>query len=76
MEEQFIEDFMFKKKDFSENALDKGEYELCTFINCNFSNSNLSQIRFIDCKFYECNLSTANIFQTGFQNALLKNVKC
>ena len=75
MEEQFIEEKTFERKDFSENGLKKGEYELCTFLNCNFSNSDLSKIRFIDCEFYDCNLSSAHILQTGFQNVLFKDCK-
>ncbi|WP_108801942.1 pentapeptide repeat-containing protein [Aquimarina sp. Aq107] len=75
MKEQFIEEKTFDRKDFSEIPLEKGEYELCVFLNCNFSNSDLSHIRFVDCEFHNCNLSTANIFQTGFQNVLFKDCK-
>ncbi|MCK8481689.1 pentapeptide repeat-containing protein [Psychroserpens algicola] len=75
MEEQFVEEKTFERKDFSQTGIEKGEYDLCVFINCNFSNSDLSKIRFIDCEFYDCNLSTANIFQSGFQNALFKDCK-
>ncbi|WP_372752687.1 pentapeptide repeat-containing protein [Mariniflexile sp.] len=75
MEEQYIVEKTFNKKDFSEHRLEKGEYEVCVFLNCNFSNSDVSQIRFIDCEFYDCNLSTANIFQTGFQNVFFKDCK-
>ena len=75
MEEQFIAEKSFERKDFSENGLEKGEYELCVFSNCNFSESDLSNIRFMDCEFYDCNLSSANVFQTGFQNILFKDCK-
>lgn len=75
MEEQFIEEKTFKKIDFSVNALDKGEYELCVFLNCNFANADLSKVRFIDCEFYDCNLSSSHILQTGFQNVLFKDCK-
>ncbi|MEO9952202.1 MULTISPECIES: pentapeptide repeat-containing protein [Nonlabens] len=75
MNEQFIEDKIFKRKDFSEIGLEKGDYESCTFLNCNFSNSDLSNICFIDCEFYDCNLSSAHTLQTGIQNILFKNCK-
>ncbi len=75
MNHNFIEEKTFTKIDFSENALEKGDYELCTFINCDFSNSDLSIIRFMECEFHECNLSSTNIYQTGFQDVLFESCK-
>ena len=55
--------------------MDKREYEMCVFSNCDFSNANLAQSIFIDCEFYNCNLSTVTVLETGFQNILFKDCK-
>jgi len=53
---EFIVDKVFEQKDFVENGLSLGEYEACTFSNCNFANSVLSKLKFIACTFSECDL--------------------
>jgi len=75
MQYQVIEDQEFNKVDYTKIALQKGEYELCTFIGCNFSNSELSKIKFIECEFVGCNLSSANIFGTSFQEVKFEECK-
>ena len=67
MEEQFIEDQSFKGIDFTSTPLQAGQYEACTFTDCNFLNADLSRIRCIDCNFLDCNLSTAKLIETSFQ---------
>jgi hypothetical protein len=37
MAQVFIEEKIFDKIDFNQNPLSKGEYEYCTFINCDLS---------------------------------------
>ena len=74
-EQQFIEEKAFERKDYLESRLEKGDYELCTFSNCNFSNSDLSKIRFIECEFNDCNLSSVNLHETRFQDVIFKNCK-
>lgn len=49
--EDYIEDKEFDKLNFTEKPLRKGEYEYCTFLNCDFSNSDLNQIIFSECEF-------------------------
>jgi len=75
MQYQIIEDQEFNKVDYTKIALQKGEYELCTFTGCNFSNSEISKIKFIECEFVGCNLSSVNIFGTSFQEVKFENCK-
>lgn len=65
----YIQEKTFEKKDFSTDHLEKGEYEDCIFINCNFSGVNVSTYKFIDCEFHHCDISLVKIENTGFQNA-------
>lgn len=75
MSKTYIEEKTFEKIDFTIHALPKGDYENCTFLNCNLSNADLSNITFIDCHFTNCNLSLANLSRTGFQNIKFKDCK-
>lgn len=70
-----IEEVTFEKEDYSIESLERGDYELCTFINCNFANSDLSNIRFIDCEFHDCNLSAVKLGGTGLQDVRFNNCK-
>ena len=70
-----IEDETFEKQDFTKNRLPQGDYEYCTFLNCNFSQSFLNGIRFLECEFIDCNLSSANITGTAFQDVKFKDCK-
>ncbi len=76
MKEAYILDENFENTDFTQQFLEKGEYENCTFRNCNFEYSDLSGISFSDCDFIGCNLSMAKLTSTAFRNAFSKNVKC
>ena len=67
MSKIYFEDKIFDGIDFSETALEQGEYENCTFKNCLFSNTDLLNIHFADCTFKDCNLSMAKIAQTAFK---------
>lgn len=75
MDTHYIEDKTFDKKDFSVTALQKGTYENCQFINCNFSNATLSYLSFTDCQFTGCNLSMAKTTKTAFTDVLFKDCK-
>jgi len=66
----------FEKLDFTEMPLDKGEYEACSFTNCNFSGVDLSHITFSESVFVGCNLSMAKIYKsTGFKTVKFKQCK-
>jgi len=71
----FVEETTFEKEDFNLENLERGDYELCTFMNCNFANSDLSNTRFVDCEFQDCNLSATKIGGTGLQDVRFNNCK-
>lgn len=64
----------FFNVDFTE-SFEKGEYDNCTFINCNLEGTVLSGSRLINCSFQECNLSNAKIEETSFQHVSFNNCK-
>ncbi len=70
-----IEDEVFDKQDFTKKRLPKGDYEYCTFLNCNFSEGSLSEVRFLECEFVDCNISSTNITNTAFQDVKFKDCK-
>lgn len=66
----------FTEKDFSGiETIETGEYEDCTFKNCNFSNADLTDINFAECTFEQCDLSMAKIVNTIFRDAKFENCK-
>jgi len=75
MNDNYIENFTFKGKDYTKNGIPKGEYDNCTFINCNFSNLHLSNIEFIECDFEDCNFSNSNIKNTSFKEVIFSTCK-
>ena len=68
MDENLIQDKTFDQKNFTQNPLAKGEYENCSFIECNFSNADIEDIRFLECEFKNCNLSSAKLRGTAFRD--------
>jgi fluoroquinolone resistance protein len=75
MEQVYIENKIFDKNDFVQSPLAPGEYENCTFLNCDFSNSDLSNILFIECEFVDCNLSLVKLIKTVFRDVKFKGNK-
>lgn len=75
METTYIQDKKFEKIDFTTNEFTKGDYENCSFINCNFSYMELSKINFTECLFISCNLSLAKLAQTSFRDIQFKDSK-
>ena len=75
MERIFIEEKIFEKNDFTHTPLLKGEYEYCTFLNCNFSSSDLTDITFLECEFVGCNLSLIKPANTAFRDVKFKDNK-
>jgi uncharacterized protein YjbI with pentapeptide repeats len=73
MEEAYILDQTFENTDFSQ--FQKGEYENCTFRNCNFEYADLSFFNFNDCEFIGCNLSMAKLLSTAFRDVVFKECK-
>lgn len=56
-------------------TLQRGEYENCTFINCELSESDFTALKFIDCTFEGCNLSMIKLAGTAFQDVTFKDSK-
>ncbi len=75
MEPNYTVEQSFEKINFTKDPLAKGEYECCTFVNCNFEEADISEITFIETEFIDCNFSNANITNTSFQDVVFKNCK-
>lgn len=72
--ENYIENKVFEKINYSEKELPKGEYDNCSFVDCTFSNSDLSNIPFIECKFNNCDFSMAKVKGTALKD--VKFIRC
>jgi fluoroquinolone resistance protein len=73
MDKTYFTDQVYEKKALS--AFEKGEYENCKFIDCDFSQGNLAAFSFMDCHFINCNLSSAKISKTAFKSVVFKHCK-
>lgn len=69
------EDRHIEKIDFATSPLPAGEYEGCTFVDCNFSNADLRAFTFSECEFIECNFSVCKTENTAFKNVRFKHCK-
>ncbi|KAB1064907.1 pentapeptide repeat-containing protein [Salibacter halophilus] len=72
---KYIEGEVFEGTDFSNQFLEKAEYEFCTFTNCNFSHTDLSGSKFIECSFTDCNFSNAVLKNASFQDLTFSKCK-
>lgn len=70
----FTHDRTFEKEDFTHD-FPGGEYENCTFRNCNMMEADLSGARFTDCRFEGCDMSLAVLQGVIFNNAFFKDCK-
>ncbi len=75
MERKYIEEKTFDETDFTKDAPATGDYESCSFVNCNFYNADLSEIHFIDCEFTGCNMSLVKLSKTAFRDIQFKDCK-
>ncbi|NJR32918.1 MAG: pentapeptide repeat-containing protein [Chamaesiphon sp. CSU_1_12] len=75
MAQIFVEEETFDKIDFTQNPLGKGEYEYCTFLNCNLAYADLSKLKFLECEFTGCNLSLVKLTQTALRDVTFKDCK-
>jgi fluoroquinolone resistance protein len=75
MEQAYNHDKTFDRNDFIQTPLAKGEYENCSFKNCNFADNDLSNFKFTDCEFIGCNLSLAKLHKTSLQDIKFKDCK-
>lgn len=75
MESAYVTDQIFNSIDYSEQKLNKKEYEYCTFRNCEFSKAKIFNSRFLETEFIDCNFSNANLSQSSFQKVSFNNCK-
>src|SRR6218665_1540679 len=68
MAKALFEDKTFDKINFTEQPLEKGDYESCEFINCQFAGVDLSQVNFASCTFRGCNMSMAKMTKTAMRD--------
>lgn len=71
----YIAEKEFEHQDFSTSPLEVGEYEACSFFNCNFQDANLSGYQFTDCIFHDCNLSNSQLNNTYMQTVKFEKCK-
>src|ERR1035438_829251 len=71
----YIEEKTFDKENFTKEFLSIGEYDHCSFINCDFSSSDFSISTFYKCKFEDCNMSLVKLKNTTFNEVHFKNCK-
>ncbi|NQY06051.1 MAG: pentapeptide repeat-containing protein [Flavobacteriaceae bacterium] len=63
-------------KEFTNKSdLPLGEYDECTFIQCNFSGKELSHSEFLNCEFIDCDLSNVKLIQAAFREVSFENCK-
>lgn len=70
-----VENAKFEKQQYTQEALKKGEYDTCTFLNCVFSETDLSNIAFTECEFYNCDFSNAKVKNTVFNDVVFSECK-
>lgn len=70
-----IMDYICDKEFDKINLLEKGEYENCRFVNCNFAEADFSEFMFVNCHFTSSNLSLVKTMKTAFQNVIFKDCK-
>ncbi len=75
MDLNFISDKTFSGNSYTSESLPKGEYDNCTFVNCDFSESYLSNISFLECEFIDCNLSMVKTKDTALKDVVFNNCK-
>jgi fluoroquinolone resistance protein len=75
MRQDYYEQQLFTKQDYSEFPLPKGEYDTCNFRDCNFSGSDLTGIRFVDCTFHGCDLSNLKVSGSSIHETVFKDCK-
>jgi len=69
-----MEEF-FEQKFSQLSALKKGDYDSCSFTQCDLPSADLSGFRFLNCEFDSCNLSNVQLNNTAFQEVYFKQCK-
>jgi len=72
---ELFDNIEFENKDFTSESIELGEYEDCSFVNCNFSQVDLSNFMFINCIFTGSNLSLVKLINTVVREVVFKECK-
>jgi uncharacterized protein YjbI with pentapeptide repeats len=64
---EYLFEKTFENQIFGKEALNRTEYESCSFINCTFSGCNFIGVTFIECVFDKCNFNNAQVNHTAFR---------
>ena len=75
MEQIYIENEIFKKKNYSQEMLLPGEYDSCHFIDCNFSRGNFAGYVFVETTLENCDFSLSHFQGTTFREVNFINCK-
>ena len=70
-----IENEKFENIDFQIDGFKAGEYENCSFLNCNFHGVDISNSIFVDSEFIDCNLSLIKTHKVVFRDVQFKGCK-
>lgn len=65
---QIIEDKTFTKATIEEIRTQGGQFEYCSFVQCDLRTAHLSNLIFIDCSFKDCYMANCSLQNTGLQN--------
>ena len=71
----FYDDQDFVSIDFTLQPFKKGEYDNCTFTDCNFENLHISNTSFLECTFIECNLTNVKFGGTTLNQVTFESCK-
>lgn len=65
----------FKGVDYTKISIVKGEYDSCSFVDCNFDSIHASNIQFLECEFINCNFSNTIVENTAFKDVIFEECK-
>ncbi len=71
----YYSDQEFSGIDYTQQPLQKGEYDGCTFIDCNFENLHISNNHFLECTFINCNLTNVKLGGTTLNEVFFDRCK-
>lgn len=71
----FFDKQTFKTLDFTQKGFTKGEYDQCSFTDCNFENLHVSHSSFLECEFINCNLTNVQLGGTTLNDVLFDGCK-
>lgn len=75
MSNSYYEEQVYEGINFTTEGFPRGDYEICTFINCDLSNCDLSHSKFTECEFKGCNLSMVKVIKTSLNDAKFAECK-